>query len=94
MSDLIGHSLEGGMAMRVLAEQPDRVQRLALLAPCGLGLEVALPLRLELLPEILRFLKEPQAAPSVRRGVRSPRALEAAWPRRLLPVGRKVAGAA
>ncbi|HSN98833.1 MAG TPA: alpha/beta fold hydrolase, partial [Candidatus Nanopelagicales bacterium] len=217
--DMIGHSLGGGIAMHVLAKQPGRVHRLALLAPGGLGMEVALPLRLaavtgllniaapllmgvgtragimvlggnfngserrhlarmnsvpgtgralsrtlrhtldmkgqrehfldhahrlpelppmaiywgerdpvipvrhadevaryldgvhvrrfanaghyphreaatELLPEILRFLEEPQAAPSVRRGARPPRALTAARPRLLLPIGRKVAGAA
>jgi len=44
--DLIGHSLGGGIAMRVLPELPGRVQRLALVAAGGLGLEVALPLRL------------------------------------------------
>ena len=44
--DLIGHSLGGGIAMRVLLDQPGRVHRLALVAAGGLGLEVALPLRL------------------------------------------------
>ncbi|WP_245677760.1 alpha/beta fold hydrolase [Chondromyces crocatus] len=44
--DLIGHSLGGGIAMRLLLELPGRVQRLALLATGGLGTEVALPLRL------------------------------------------------
>ncbi|EYF03653.1 Hypothetical protein CAP_5264 [Chondromyces apiculatus DSM 436] len=44
--DLVGHSLGGGIAMRLLLELPGRVQRLALLAAGGLGVEVALPLRL------------------------------------------------
>ena len=44
--DLIGHSLGGGIAMRVLLELPGRVHRLALVAAGGLGLEVAAPLRL------------------------------------------------
>ncbi len=44
--DLIGHSLGGGIAMRVLLEQPARAHRLVLVAAGGLGLEVAMPLRL------------------------------------------------
>lgn len=44
--DLMGHSLGGGIAMRVLLEQPGRVHRLVLVAAGGLGLEVAMPLRL------------------------------------------------
>lgn len=44
--DVIGHSLGGGIAMRILLDQPGRVHRLALVAAGGLGLEVAMPLRL------------------------------------------------
>jgi pimeloyl-ACP methyl ester carboxylesterase len=44
--DLMGHSLGGGIAMRVLMEKPARVHRLVLVAAGGLGLEVAMPLRL------------------------------------------------
>jgi pimeloyl-ACP methyl ester carboxylesterase len=44
--DLMGHSLGGGIAMRVLLEKPARVHRLVLVAAGGLGLEVAMPLRL------------------------------------------------
>jgi pimeloyl-ACP methyl ester carboxylesterase len=43
--DLVGHSLGGGIAMRVLLEPPGRVGRLALVSAGGLGLEVAMPLR-------------------------------------------------
>lgn len=51
--DLIGHSLGGGIAMRVLLEQPGRVRRLVLLAPGGLGVEVALPLRIAAVTGVL-----------------------------------------
>jgi len=44
--DLMGHSLGGGIAMRVLLEKPAKIHRLALVAAGGLGLEVAMPLRL------------------------------------------------
>ncbi len=44
--DLIGHSLGGGIAMRILLDAPARIHRLALVAAGGLGLEVAAPLRL------------------------------------------------
>jgi pimeloyl-ACP methyl ester carboxylesterase len=44
--DLIGHSLGGGIAMRVLLERPARVGRLGLVSAGGLGLEIAMPLRI------------------------------------------------
>jgi pimeloyl-ACP methyl ester carboxylesterase len=44
--DLVGHSLGGGISMRLLFERPGRVNRLVLISAGGLGLEVALPLRL------------------------------------------------
>lgn len=53
--DLIGHSLGGGIAMRVLLEPPGRVHRLVLIAPGGLGLEVALPLRLAAVTGLLNI---------------------------------------
>jgi pimeloyl-ACP methyl ester carboxylesterase len=61
--DLIGHSLGGGIAMRVLMEKPAQVHRLALVAAGGLGLEVAMPLRLaamtglleRVVPELMGF---------------------------------------
>ncbi len=44
--DLIGHSLGGGISMRILIDLPGRIHRLALVAAGGLGTEVAMPLRL------------------------------------------------
>lgn len=44
--DIVGHSLGGGIAMRVLLDRPGRVHRVALVATGGLGIEVALPLRI------------------------------------------------
>lgn len=51
--DLIGHSLGGGIAMRVLLEKPACVHRLVLVAAGGLGLEVAMPLRLAAMTGLL-----------------------------------------
>jgi len=53
--DLIGQSLGGGIAMRVLVEEPGRVNRLALVAAGGLGLEVAMPLKLAATTGVLDF---------------------------------------
>lgn len=45
--DVVGHSLGGGVAQRLLLESVGpRVQRLALVSAGGLGTEVALPLRI------------------------------------------------
>ncbi len=45
--DVVGHSLGGGIAQRLLLESVGaRVQRLALVSAGGLGVEVALPLRI------------------------------------------------
>jgi pimeloyl-ACP methyl ester carboxylesterase len=44
--DLIGHSLGGGISMCLMMDRPGRVHRLGLVAAGGLGVEVALPLRL------------------------------------------------
>jgi pimeloyl-ACP methyl ester carboxylesterase len=51
--DLMGHSLGGGIAMRVLLEKPAQVHRLVLVAAGGLGLEVAMPLRLAAMTGLL-----------------------------------------
>jgi pimeloyl-ACP methyl ester carboxylesterase len=53
--DLVGHSFGGGLSMKVMTELPGRVRRLALIAPAGLGLEVALPLRIAAVTRVLKF---------------------------------------
>src|SRR5579859_271217 len=47
---LVGHSLGGGIAMHMLHQYPERVNRLALLATGGLGREVRPLLRVATLP--------------------------------------------
>jgi pimeloyl-ACP methyl ester carboxylesterase len=48
--DVVGHSYGGGIAMWLLLHRAAAVRRLALVAPGGLGREVALELRLASLP--------------------------------------------
>jgi pimeloyl-ACP methyl ester carboxylesterase len=48
--DVVGHSYGGGVAMWLLLHRAAAVRRLALVAPGGLGREVALELRLASLP--------------------------------------------
>ncbi|HEX2875200.1 MAG TPA: alpha/beta fold hydrolase, partial [Polyangiaceae bacterium] len=48
--DVVGHSYGGGLAMWLLLKRASVVRRLALVAPGGLGREVALELRLASLP--------------------------------------------
>lgn len=48
--DVIGHSYGGGVAMWLLLQRAAAVRRLALVAPGGLGREVAIELRLASLP--------------------------------------------
>jgi pimeloyl-ACP methyl ester carboxylesterase len=47
---LVGHSLGGGVAMQVAYQYPDRVERLALVAPGGFGREVSIVLRAASVP--------------------------------------------
>lgn len=48
--DIVGHSFGGGVAQALLLTHADRVQRVALVAPGGLGREVAWGVRLLTLP--------------------------------------------
>jgi pimeloyl-ACP methyl ester carboxylesterase len=47
---VVGHSYGGGVAQWMLLEQPQRVARLALVAPGGFGRDVTVGLRLPVLP--------------------------------------------
>lgn len=51
--DVVGHSYGGGLAMWLLLYRADAIRRLALVAPGGLGAEVAIELRLAALPLIV-----------------------------------------
>jgi pimeloyl-ACP methyl ester carboxylesterase len=51
--DIVGHSFGGGVAMWLLLYRANSVRRLALVAPGGLGREVALELRLAALPFVV-----------------------------------------
>lgn len=57
---LVGHSLGGGIALRVLLDDPGRVAKLILVSSAGLGQEMSLPLRIASLPFFDRvFFKPP-----------------------------------
>ncbi|MDQ3031001.1 MAG: alpha/beta fold hydrolase [Myxococcota bacterium] len=47
---ICGHSLGGGIALTMLQEHPERIERLALIAPGGMGREISWWLRLSALP--------------------------------------------
>jgi pimeloyl-ACP methyl ester carboxylesterase len=47
---VVGHSMGGGIAMKLAYQFPERVERLALVSSGGLGREVGLPLRAATLP--------------------------------------------
>ncbi len=51
--DVVGHSYGGGVALWLLHYRARRIRRLALVAPGGLGREVALELRLASLPFVV-----------------------------------------
>lgn len=51
--DLAGHSFGGGVAQMLLRECRHRIRRVALLAPGGLGREVALELRIASMPWLI-----------------------------------------
>ena len=57
--DVVGHSYGGGLAMWLLLYRADAVRRLALVAPGGLGREVAMELRLAALPLIVEHAGQP-----------------------------------
>lgn len=57
--DVVGHSFGGGLAMWLLLYRADAVRRLALVAPGGLGQEVAIELRLAALPFVVEWGGQP-----------------------------------
>jgi len=59
---LVGHSLGGGVALRVILDEPGRVERLALVSSAGLGRDVSLPLRVASLPWFDRIFFKPSLA--------------------------------
>jgi pimeloyl-ACP methyl ester carboxylesterase len=58
-ASLVGHSLGGGVALRVILDDPGRVDRLILLSSAGIGREVSLPLRIASLPRFERIFFKP-----------------------------------
>jgi pimeloyl-ACP methyl ester carboxylesterase len=57
--DVVGHSFGGGLAMWLLLYRADAVRRLALVAPGGLGQDVAIELRLAALPFLVEWGGQP-----------------------------------
>lgn len=57
--DLVGHSFGGGLAMWLLLYRANAIRRLALVAPGGLGQEVAIELRLAALPLVVEQAGQP-----------------------------------
>jgi pimeloyl-ACP methyl ester carboxylesterase len=57
--DVVGHSYGGGLAMWLLLYRANAIRRLALVAPGGLGQEVAMELRLAALPFVVEWGGQP-----------------------------------
>ncbi len=57
--DVVGHSFGGGLAMWLLLYRADSIRRLALVAPGGLGRDLALELRLAALPFVVERYGQP-----------------------------------
>jgi pimeloyl-ACP methyl ester carboxylesterase len=57
--DIVGHSLGGGIALGLLANQRPSIRRLVLAAPGGLGKEIAFVLRLAAVPGVVEYFGQP-----------------------------------
>jgi pimeloyl-ACP methyl ester carboxylesterase len=57
--DIVGHSLGGGIALGLLANQRPSIRRLVLAAPGGLGREIAFVLRLAAVPGVVEYFGQP-----------------------------------
>lgn len=58
---VLGHSLGGGVALRLALSYPQRVNKLILMASAALGKEIAFPFRLATLPWLGEVLTKPSA---------------------------------
>ncbi len=58
-SDVVGHSFGGGVAMWLLLYRAKSIRRLALVAPGGLGRDLAIELRLASLPFVVERFGQP-----------------------------------
>jgi len=68
--DLLGHSLGGGIAQRLLLEPVGPVRRLGLISSGGFGTQVAWPIRLAALPGVLERIGQPLMGVGTALGVR------------------------
>jgi len=69
-ADIVGHSFGGGVAQMLLLECPQRIRRLVLVAPGGLGKGVGGWLRLASLPHVVEHLGQPFMALGTRLALR------------------------
>ncbi len=64
--DVVGHSFGGGVAMWLLLYRAKSIRRLALVAPGGLGRDLAIELRLASLPFVVERFGQPWMGPATR----------------------------
>jgi len=57
--DVVGHSLGGGIAQMLLLECPERIRRIVLVAPGGLGRDVGFWLKLATLSKLVEYFGQP-----------------------------------
>lgn len=72
-ADIVGHSFGGGVAQMLLLHCPERIRRLVLVAPGGLGKGVGWWLRLASLPHVVEHLGQPFMALGTRLALRDAR---------------------